>query len=313
MTKVVFMGTPDFSVPILEELVAENYKVIAVVTQPDRKVGRKKILQAPPVKQAAEKLGLPVLQPEKINGSDEMKQIIDMNPDLIVTAAFGQFLPVTLLNAAKIGAINVHASLLPKYRGGAPVHYSIINGDKQTGVTIIEMEKKMDAGTMWAQEAIAIEASDNVGTMFNKLSQLGKSLLMKTLPKYIAGELSGIEQDEAKVSFSPNITPEQERIDWHKTAAEIHNQVRGLYPWPIAHTYWLGERLKIQELEVIDTDITGDCGTIVKKDKKQLWVATGFGVVSIKKLQPFGKSSMDIVSFINGVGQKLSVGDKFGS
>ncbi|MCH4176570.1 MAG: methionyl-tRNA formyltransferase [Streptococcaceae bacterium] len=312
MTRIVFMGTPAFSVPILEALVANQYQVIAVVTQPDRRVGRKKILQAPPVKASAVKLGIPIYQPEKIKDSREMAEIIALKPDLIITAAFGQFLPEALLQSASLGAINVHASLLPKYRGGAPVHYAIMNGDTKTGVTIIEMVKKMDAGTMWAQREIPIEMADNVGTMFDKLSILGKTLLLDTLPSYIAGTLKGEAQDESLVSITPNITPEQEVIDWQKDAMTIYNQIRGLYPWPIAHTTWQNERLKIQKAEVINEAVTALPGTIVKKGKKELLVATNNGLISIKELQPFGKASMPITSFLNGLGQKLKVGDRFG-
>lgn len=312
MTRIVFMGTPAFSVPILEALVANQYQVIAVVTQPDRRVGRKKIIQAPPVKASAVKLGIPIYQPEKIKDSREMAEIIALKPDLIITAAFGQFLPEALLQSASLGAINVHASLLPKYRGGAPVHYAIMNGDTKTGVTIIEMVKKMDAGTMWAQREIPIEMADNVGTMFDKLSILGKTLLLDTLPSYIAGTLKGEAQDESLVSITPNITPEQEVIDWQKDAMTIYNQIRGLYPWPIAHTTWQNERLKIQKAEVINEAVTALPGTIVKKGKKELLVATNNGLISIKELQPFGKASMPITSFLNGLGQKLKVGDRFG-
>ena len=190
MTKIIFMGTPGFSVPILEGLVAEGYDVIRVVTQPDRPVGRKKTLTPPPVKEAAVKLNIPVLQPEKISGSDEMQEIIDLAPDLIVTAAFGQFLPEKLLEAPKHGAINVHASLLPKYRGGAPVHYSIINGDSETGVSIMNMVKKMDAGDILLQQAIPIEKTDDVGSMFDKLSLLGKEMLLNMLPNFLTGNVS---------------------------------------------------------------------------------------------------------------------------
>lgn len=312
MTRIVFMGTPAFSVPILEGLVANHYQVIAVVTQPDRRVGRKKVIQAPPVKVAAEKLGIPIFQPEKIKDSSEMAEIIALKPDLIVTAAFGQFLPEALLQSASIGAINVHASLLPKYRGGAPVHHAIMNGDDKTGVTIIEMIKKMDAGTMWAQREIPIEIADNVGTMFEKLSILGKALLLDTLPSYIAGTLKGETQDERLVSITPNITPDQEVIDWQKDAMTIYNQIRGLYPWPVAYTTWQDERLKIQKAAVIDEQTAELPGTIVKKGKKELLVATKHGLISIKELQPFGKAPMPITSFLNGLGQKLKVGDRFG-
>ncbi|MGL4643630.1 MAG: methionyl-tRNA formyltransferase, partial [Vagococcus fluvialis] len=243
MTKIIFMGTPGFSVPILNGLVAEGYDVLRVVTQPDRPVGRKKVLTPPPVKEAALKHGIKVLQPEKISGSPEMEEIISLNPDLIVTAAFGQFLSENLLKAPKLGAINVHASLLPKYRGGAPVHYSIIKGDSETGVTIMRMVKKMDAGDMLSQKAIPISKTDDVGSMFDKLSLLGKDMLLEMLPEFIAGNIKEIPQDETLVTYSPNITREEEQIDWNKTSELIDCQVRGMRPWPVAFTTYQETRV----------------------------------------------------------------------
>ncbi|EPA0857583.1 methionyl-tRNA formyltransferase [Enterococcus hirae] len=311
MTKLVFMGTPAFSVPILEGLLEEGYEVVAVVTQPDRPVGRKKIITPTPVKEAAVKHGLLVLQPEKISGSEEMEKIIALQPDVIITAAFGQFLPEKLLQAPVHGAINVHASLLPKYRGGAPVHYSIINGEKETGVTIMEMIKKMDAGGIYAQESLPITKQDDVGTMFEKLSALGKQLLLKTLPDILNGNLSPRPQDESKVTFSPNITREQEAIDWNKTAEEIDNQVRGMRPWPIAFTTYEQTRWKFLNVEALAEKTTAEPGTIIKKDKKNLWIACGKQtVLAIKELQPAGKGKQAINEFLNGSGQQVMIGQQ---
>ena len=305
------MGTPAFSVPILEGLLEEGYEVVAVVTQPDRPVGRKKIITPTPVKEAAVKHGLLVLQPEKISGSEEMEKIIALQPDVIITAAFGQFLPEKLLQAPVHGAINVHASLLPKYRGGAPVHYSIINGEKETGVTIMEMIKKMDAGGIYAQESLPITKQDDVGTMFEKLSALGKQLLLKTLPDILNGNLSPRPQDESKVTFSPNITREQEAIDWNKTAEEIDNQVRGMRPWPIAFTTYEQTRWKLLNVEVLAEKTTAEPGTIIKKDKKNLWIACGKQtVLAIKELQPAGKGKQAINEFLNGSGQQVMIGQQ---
>lgn len=311
MTKLVFMGTPAFSVPILEGLLEEGYEVVAVVTQPDRPVGRKKIITPTPVKEAAVKHGLLVLQPEKISGSEEMEKIIALQPDVIITAAFGQFLPEKLLQASVHGAINVHASLLPKYRGGAPVHYSIINGEKETGVTIMEMIKKMDAGGIYAQESLPITKQDDVGTMFEKLSALGKQLLLKTLPDILNGNLSPRPQDESKVTFSPNITREQEAIDWNKTAEEIDNQVRGMRPWPIAFTTYEQTRWKLLNVEALAEKTTAVPGTIIKKDKKNLWIACGKQtVLAIKELQPAGKGKQAVNEFLNGSGQQVMIGQQ---
>lgn len=204
--KVVFMGTPDFAVPVLDALVENNYDVQLVVTQPDRPKGRKQELTPPPVKVAAEKHGIPVFQPEKIKQEQEWKVVADIEPDILITAAFGQILPKGLLDVPPFGCINVHASLLPKYRGGAPIHQSIIDGEKETGITIMYMVEKLDAGAMLAQKAIPIEEKDTTGTMHDKLSVLGAELLLETLPEIEAGSIVAVEQDEAEVTYAPNIT-----------------------------------------------------------------------------------------------------------
>ena len=243
---VVFMGTPQFAVPILQALINDDqYDVKAVVTQPDRRVGRKHELRATPVKELAVKYGIEVLQPEKLSGSTEMQRVIDLAPDFELTAAFGQFLPVKMLEAAKIAAINVHGSLLPKYRGGAPIQYSIINGDQETGVTIMYMVKAMDAGDIIAQKAIPITKNDDSGTMFEKLSRLGRDLLMETLPKLAKGDVQPVKQDPEKVVFSPNISSEQERIDYRLPADRIDDKVRGLRPFPIGNMIIDGIQTKI--------------------------------------------------------------------
>ncbi|EPH98487.1 MULTISPECIES: methionyl-tRNA formyltransferase [unclassified Enterococcus] len=311
MTKIVFMGTPAFSVPILEGLIEAGYQVQAVVTQPDRPVGRKRIITPSPVKEAAVKHGIKVLQPEKISGSPEMEEIIAMHPDVIITAAFGQFLPEKLLQAPVHGAINVHASLLPKYRGGAPVHYSIIDGEEKTGVTIMEMIKKMDAGGIFAQGSIPITDQDDVGTMFEKLSKLGKDLLLDNLPAILEGKLAPVPQNEEEVTFSPNITREQEAIDWNKNAKAVDQQVRGMRPWPIAFTTYNGSRWKLLDVQPLDEQTEEQPGTIIFKDKKNLWIACGDKtVLAIKELQPAGKGRQLIQEFLNGSGQQVQVGQK---
>ncbi|MFP3767273.1 methionyl-tRNA formyltransferase [Streptococcus sp. TATVAM-FAB35] len=310
MTKLIFMGTPDFAATVLEGLLDDaNYDVLAVVTQPDRAVGRKKEIKMTPVKEVALAHNLPVYQPEKMSGSDEMAELMTLGADGIVTAAFGQFLPTKLLDSVDF-AVNVHASLLPKYRGGAPIHYAIINGDKEAGVTIMEMVKKMDAGDMIAKASTPITDEDNVGTMFEKLAVIGRDLLLKTLPDYIAGNIKPEPQDESKATFSPNITPEEERIDWNKSARDVFNHIRGLYPWPVAHTLLDGKRFKIYEASLAEGQ--GQPGQIIEKGKKTLVVATGDGAISLKTVQPAGKPRMSVVDFLNGVGRKLEVGDLIG-
>ena len=282
------------------------------MTQPDRKVGRKHVLTASPVKQVAVEHGIEVLQPEKIGGSPEMQRVIDLAPDLIVTAAFGQFLPTKLLKAAKIGAINVHGSLLPKYRGGAPVQYSIINGEAETGITIIYMVKKMDAGDMLAQRAVPIESNDDTGTMFDKLSVVGRDLLLETLPKLIAGELTATPQDESQVTFSPNIQPEQEALDFYnQTASEIDHQVRGMRPAPIAYAMLDGKRTKFWDVTPLDETVSQAAGQVVRKTKHELVIAAANGTaLAVNALQPAGKPKMTITDFLNGSADKFATGEQ---
>lgn len=310
MTKILFMGTPQFSATVLEGILAEgSYDVLAVVTQPDRAVGRKKEIKMTPVKEVALKHGLAIYQPEKLSGSKELEEIMALGADGIITAAFGQFLPSKLLNAVDF-ALNVHASLLPKYRGGAPIHYAIINGEKEAGVTIMEMVKEMDAGDMVAKDSTPILESDNVGTMFEKLAVIGRDLLLRVLPAYLSGDLKPVPQDHSQATFSPNISSEQEKLDLSQSALQVFNQVRGMYPWPVAHTLLHGQRFKVYEVQVVDGQ--GQAGQIIEKTKKSLVIATGQGAISLKTVQPAGKPKMSITDFLNGVGRDLQVGDYFG-
>ena len=234
MTRVVFMGTPDFSVPVLETIIKDGYEVVGVVTQPDRPVGRKRLLTPTPVKQKALEHGIPVFQPEKIR--EDYQTVLDWNPDLIITAAFGQIIPKVLLDAPKFGCINVHASLLPKYRGGAPIHQAIIDGEAETGVTIMYMDVKMDTGDMISKVVVPIGEKDHTGSMFEKLSEAGAKLLSQTLPELLAGRLVATPQNHEEATFAFNIKRENERMDWSKPARVLYNQVRGLHPWPVAFT-----------------------------------------------------------------------------
>ncbi len=310
MTKLIFMGTPAFAATVLEGILSDNrYEVLAVVTQPDRAVGRKKTIQMTPVKEVALQHNLPVYQPEKLSGSQEMTALLDLQADGIVTAAFGQFLPTKLLDAHDF-AVNVHASLLPKYRGGAPIHYALINGDERAGVTLMEMVKEMDAGDMIASDSILIEETDNVGTLFEKLAVVGRDLLLEALPHYLSGQLVPTPQDPSQVTFSPNISPEEERLDWTKSARAIFNHIRGMNPWPVAHTIWRGGRFKVYESQVVEGQ--GEPGQVLVKSKKELVVAAGQGAISLKIVQPAGKPKMAITDFLNGLGRDIEVGDVFG-
>lgn len=300
MSKIIFMGTPEFSTKVLEMLLAEH-NVIAVVTQPDRPVGRKRKLTPPPVKQVAIEHAIPVYQPEKLSQSQELEELIGLNADLIVTAAFGQLLPESLLQSPKLGAINVHASLLPKYRGGAPIHQAIIDGEKQTGISIMYMVKKLDAGNIISQQAIDIEVQDDVGSMHDKLSFLGADLLKETLPSIINGTNDSIAQNDDEATFASNIRREDEKIDWSMSAEAIYNQIRGLSPWPVAHTIMDGENLKIYASR-IEKDKNGEPGTIIETTKKAIIVATGSNdAIALTDIQVAGKKRMLTANYLSGV------------
>ncbi|HEY2420477.1 MAG TPA: methionyl-tRNA formyltransferase [Neobacillus sp.] len=313
MTKIVFMGTPDFSVPVLRQIIDDGFEVIGVVTQPDRPVGRKRVLTPPPVKVEALKHGIPVFQPEKIRQQEELVKILALKPDLIITAAFGQILPKEILELPKHGCINVHASLLPELRGGAPIHYAIIEGKKKTGVTIMYMVEKLDAGDILTKVEVPISEDDNVGTLHVKLSQAGATLLSETLPPLLEGKLTSIPQNNTEATFAANIKREQEKIDWNKTGEEIYNHIRGLNPWPVAFTTLDDQVVKIWRAEKI-SGLTGkDPGTILKIEADGFIVCTGNDTaIKIIELQPSGKTKMMSDEFLRGAGSKISLGSRLG-
>ncbi|MEX5936788.1 methionyl-tRNA formyltransferase [Mammaliicoccus sciuri] len=304
MSKIVFMGTPDFSTGILEMLI-EEHEVIAVVTQPDRPVGRKKVLTPPPVKKVAVKHNIPVYQPEKLNHSPELEEIINLQPDLIVTAAFGQLLPKSLLDTPKYKAVNVHASLLPKYRGGAPIHYAVMNGEKKTGVTIMYMAEKLDAGNIISQDEIDIKENDTVGDVHDQLAVLGTALLKRTLPPIFNGTNDSIPQDESLVSFASNISREDERIDWTQDAESIHNHIRGLSPWPVAYTTMNDKNMKLWRSEIV-RNVKGNPGEIVETTKSAIIVATGSeDGVALTEIQLAGKKRVQTRDYLSGLQSKI--------
>jgi len=312
MTSLIFMGTPDFSVPILTRLHEEGYDILAVVTQPDRPVGRKKVLTPTPVKKEALRLGLPVIQPEKLKGSQQLDDILNLKPDIIITAAFGQLLPKELLDAPKFGCLNVHASLLPAYRGGAPIHQAVIDGQDETGVTIMYMAEKLDAGDIISQKAIAIEQTDTTGILFEKLSVVGRDLLSETLPTILSGNNARIVQDEALVTFARNISREQERIDWNQSAQDIYNQVRGLNPWPVAYTTFQQQTMKIWWGQPSQRSGNQVVGTVLDLEGDRIIVQTGNEqAFEITELQPAGKKKMSAEEYLRGTGSKLQIGDQF--
>jgi len=308
MKKIIFMGTPQFAAYILEQLLATKqdlYEVVAVVSQPDKPVGRKRILTPTPVKEIALKHQLPVLQPQKIRDAYEV--LAAYQPDLIITAAYGQIVPENILTLPTYKCINVHGSLLPKYRGGAPIHYAIMNGDCKTGITIMYMAKKMDAGDMLYQQEIPILAEDTLETMFQKLQVLGATMLQEMLPEFFAGTIVATPQDETQVTYSPTIKKAECQIDWQKSAVEIFNHVRGLSPIPATFTILGDTQIKLYQVTVCDQVATAPAGTIIAVDSKKCYVATGDGVIALLDLQVSGKKRQKITEIMNGVGRTLLV------
>lgn len=296
--KIIFMGTPNFAVPSLEAL-NEKYEVVLVVSQPAKPEGRKGILKNPPVALKALELGIQLFQPEHIK--NEYEYFKNIKADMIVTAAYGQFIPTKILNLYK-KCINVHGSLLPHHRGGAPIQRAIINGDKKTGVTIMEMVKKMDAGRMYASSEIPILDSDNNSSLFEKLAIIGKNLLMENIEDIYNGKNEGIMQNEEEATISPNIAPEEEKINFNIDARKVFNLIRGLSDEPGAYCESNGQRIKIYKASIEKNDSDASPGTIINI-KKSLIVKCKTDAISILELQIPGKKRMNVKDFLNG--QKL--------
>ncbi|GFN31986.1 methionyl-tRNA formyltransferase [Paenibacillus xylaniclasticus] len=310
--KIVFMGTPDFAVPSLERILADGYEVTAVITQPDRPKGRKRELTPPPVKEAALRLGIPVYQPERMRSEEAAALVESLQPDLIVTAAYGQILPRAVLNTPRLGCINVHGSLLPKYRGGAPIQRAIINGEKVTGVTIMYMAEGLDTGDMISRVEVPIEDTDTSGTLFAKLSEAGAELLGKTLPSIENGTASRTPQDHDEATYAPNLSREDERIDWSKSARQLYDQVRGLSPMAGAFTLWNGEPFKVWRCEVDSASGAGSLppGAVLSADAEGIVVQTGAGTLRLLEIQPAGKKAMAAADWLKGA--RLERGTVFG-
>lgn len=302
--RIVFMGTASFSLAVLQMLLENQYHVVGVVTQPDRYVGRKKVLTMPDVKIEALKYDIPVIQPVRIK--EDYQAILDLQPDLIITAAYGQIIPQALLDAPRLGCVNVHASLLPLYRGGAPVHQAIIDGQEKTGVTIMYMVKKMDAGDIISQKETPILQDDTVGILYDRLSDLGAKLLKETLPDILKGTNQRIPQDESLVTYAPTLSREDERIDWNLSVKQVYNKVRGTNPWPGSYTTYQGKTVKIWAGQVhqcenaIKHHAHQDNGTIVKIFKDAIGVKVNDGVYLITELQIEGKKRMSVKDYLNG-------------
>ncbi len=296
--KIIFFGTPNFAQPSLEKLINSGYLVIAVVTQPDKKIGRKQKEIYSPVKELALKLNIPVFQPEKISDPNCIQKIEDLNPDLIVVAAYGQILPKEILEIPKYGCINIHASLLPKYRGASPIQAAILNGDKETGVTIILMDEKMDRGEIVQSAKCKVQKDVTFSELHDELARMGAELLIETLPKWFSGQIKPKTQDESNATYTKILKKEDGQINWNKSAEVIERQIRAFMPWPGSFCFWNNKRLKIVKAKVLNINKT-EPGKVYKIDSK-LAVQTGENMLELERIQLEGKREMDIEEFLRG-------------
>ncbi|QHT61826.1 methionyl-tRNA formyltransferase [Paenibacillus lycopersici] len=309
--RIVFMGTPDFAVPSLEAVLDAGHTVELVVTQPDRPKGRKKTLTPPPVKEAALLRGLPVEQPERLRGSETAARIAELKPDLIVTAAYGQILPKAVLEVPRLGCINVHGSLLPRYRGGAPIQRAIMNGETVTGVTIMYMAAGLDTGDMISVVEVPIADTDTSGSLFEKLTAAGAKLLAETLPAIEAETVEAKPQNNDEATYAPNLTREDERIDWRLPARRIYDQVRGLSPMAGGFTVWNGEPFKVWGCSPVKRGVSqAEPGTVLSASDEGILVQTGEDALLLTTIQPAGKKAMPAAEWLKGA--RLAPGTVFG-
>ena len=308
--RIVFMGTPEFAVPSLEALLSSSDQVVGVVCQPDRPKGRGHQVVAPPVKVVAERAGIPVLQPLKIRTPEFLQALSSWQPDVIVVAAYGRILHKPILQLPPMGCVNVHGSLLPKYRGAAPVQWAVINGETETGITTMLMDEGMDTGAMLLQEKLEIIPDDTAGTLAPRLAALGGRLLIKTLTQLKAGTLVPTKQDDQQATMAPLLKKEDGLVDWTMSAMSLTNRVRGLSPWPGAYTFLGVERWNIWKAVLQGTAITDTPGTIVAVTKQSIVVATGDGLLEIREIQTANSKRMAVAQFL--AGHRVTVGQQLG-
>jgi len=298
--RIVFMGTPDFAVPALQALVDGPEQVVAVVCQPDRERGRGKVLSPPPVKVLAEKHGLPVLQPESVRTEPFFEQMRQLAPDLLVVAAYGKILPEPLLQLPRLGAINVHGSLLPKYRGAAPIQWAVINGETETGITIMQMDAGMDTGDILLTVPVPIGPQETAGELFARLARLGGETLGTSIARLKAGQLTPQPQEPALASAAPMLKKEMGQLDWRLPAHRLHCLIRGLDPWPSAYGFIDGKRYRFFAPEIVPLRASEPPGTICRADHLGLLIATGEDSLRIREIQPEGKKRMDVATCLRG-------------
>lgn len=304
------MGTPGIAAATLAQLVQGPDRVVGVVTQPDRPAGRGQQTTPSPVRQFAESHDIPVVAPEKIRTAEFYEQLQTWHPEIIVVVAYGRILPKTLLELPPRGCLNVHYSLLPKYRGAAPAAWTIINGEREGGVTTMRLVEKMDAGAIYLQEKIDLASDETTGSLQEKLTPIGARLLMETLRRLKDGSLAAKEQDESQATLAPILKREDGLIAWDRAASEIERRVRGFDPWPGSFTYLNGKLLKVHRAKIISGELKGSPGEIVKADGAGFWVATASGVIALEEVQYENKKRLPGVEFIKGA--RIKAGDRFG-
>lgn len=307
--RIIFMGTPDFAVPSLQALIDGPDQIVAVICQPDKQRGRGRKLAAPPTKILALEHNIPVLQPQTIRTDSFLEEIKSLAPDLIIVAAYGKILPGKLLHLPPFGTINVHGSLLPKYRGAAPIQWAVIKGEQETGVTIMQMDEGMDTGDILLPAAVPITDEDTAGTMFEKLANLGGKTLIHAIELLKKNALPPQKQDDSQVSLAPLLSKEMGHLDWTRDAHSLHCLIRGLDPWPSAYGFYQGKRYRFFKPQVIEDTVTEKPGTLCKADNDGLLVATGDNYLLIREIQPEGKKRMDVKAYLCGV--TLAVGEQF--
>lgn len=298
--KIVFMGTPEFAVPCLQKIIDEGHELIAVVTQPDKPKGRGKKLAMPPVKELALKYDIPVYQPVKAREESFVDTLKEMNPELIVVVAFGQILPKSILDIPKYGCVNVHASLLPRYRGAAPLNWVIINGEEKTGVTTMYMDEGLDTGDMILKSEIPLNDEITAGELHDKMMIDGAQVLKETIDLIVKDKAPREKQSDENTCYSPIMNKSLGNIDWNKSAKDIHNLVRGINPWPSAYTTYEDQTMKIWKTKVTNRNSDKKPGTILNVDKEGIEVSTGEGIIQIKEIQMSGKKRMIVSEYIKG-------------
>ncbi len=298
--KVVFMGTPDFAVGALEEIIKAGHEVTAVVTQPDKPKGRGKEMQISAVKAAALSHGLPVFQPVKIKTPEAVEQLRTYEADIFVVAAFGQILSKEILDMPKYGCVNIHASLLPKYRGAAPIQWAVIDGEEETGVTIQQMNEGVDTGDIISQEVVKLDAKETGASLFDKLAVCGAQLIVKTLDAIEKGNVTPVKQDDSKSTHAGMLNKEMGRLDFSQEAIVLERKIRGLNSWPSAYTHFKGKTLKIWDADVVDADAGGECGSVSEVSKDSFSIVTGKGILRINEVQLEGKKRMEVSAFLLG-------------